>query len=134
MSRADSSVTEKPKKREKVLNDPESRKSYSTFLIDMFMRVLGQKNHQSQKYGFKDSIMYGCCIFCPKRCGKKYKQRHRMFSTSYDKLLEEMDVVEFVRSMRYLKALMKVLLSKREHQILWRMRAINLQEQLEISN
>jgi hypothetical protein len=51
-----------------------------------------------------------------------------MFATSYDKLLEEMDVVDFIRSMRYLKGLMKVLFSKREHQILWRLRAINLQE------
>jgi hypothetical protein len=32
-----------------------------------------------------------------------------MFMTSYDKLLEEMDVVEFVRNMRYLKVLLKVL-------------------------
>jgi len=49
-----------------------------------------------------------------------------VFVTSYDKLLEEMDVVDFVRSMRYLKALMKILLSKREHQLLLRLRGLNL--------
>jgi len=41
-----------------------------------------------------------------------------------------MDVVDFVRSMRYLKALMRVLLSKREHQLILRLRGLNLQKQL----
>ena len=52
--------------------------------------------------------------------------------TSYEKLLEEMDVVDFVRSMRYMKALMRVLLSKREHQLVLRLRGLNLQRQLSL--
>ena len=71
--------------------------------------------------------MYAMCICCPRRCGSVYKLRHRIFVTSYDKLLEEMDVVDFVRNMRYLKALMKVIFSKREHQLVLRLRSINLQ-------
>jgi hypothetical protein len=53
--------------------------------------------------------MYAMCFCCTKRCAKKNTHKHKMFMTSYDKLLEEMDVVEFVRNMRYLKVLLKVL-------------------------
>jgi hypothetical protein len=42
--------------------------------------------------------------------------------------LEEMDVVEFIRNMRYLKVLLKMLFTHREHQIVWRLRSINLHE------
>ena len=70
--------------------------------------------------------MYALCFCCPKRFGKESRLKHRIFMSSYDKLLEEMDVVEFVRSMRYLKALTRVLMSKRENQIMWRLRSINL--------
>lgn len=79
------------------------------------MRVLGQKTHQQYEYTFKDSIMYAMCFCCPKKYSRQYKLRHRIFVSSYDKLLEEMDVVDFVRNMRYLKALIKVVLTKREH-------------------
>jgi len=43
-----------------------------------------------------------------------------------------MDVVEFVRNMRYLKVLLKMMFSQREHQIMWRLRSINLHDQLQI--
>lgn len=50
--------------------------------------------------------------------------------TSNDKLLEEMDVVDFIRNMRYLKALIRILFTRRENQIMWRLRSINLQDKL----
>jgi hypothetical protein len=96
-------------------NSDQRRKSFSSKLIDQFMRVLGQKTHQTYKYSFKDSIMYFLCFCCNKRCGHQYKLRHRIFVTSYDKLLEEMDVVDFVRNMRYLKALIRTLMTRREN-------------------
>jgi hypothetical protein len=76
--------------------------------------------------------MYLMCMCC--KFGKQHKLRHKIFVTSYDKLLEEMDVVDFIRNMRYLKALIKVLFTKRENQILWRLRSINLQDKLAILN
>jgi hypothetical protein len=98
------------------------------------MRILGQKTHNDYKYKFYDSIMHALCFFCQKKYAKKNTLRHRIFITSYDKLLEEMDVVEFVRNMRYLKVLLKVLFNQREHQIMWRLRSINLQDKLAILN
>ena len=86
-----------------------------TNVIEQFMKVLGQKTHQAYKYSFFDSIIYGLFICCPRRYVHKQRNRHRIFITSYDKLLEEMDVVEFVRNMRYLKVLMKILFTHREH-------------------
>ena len=79
------------------------------------MMVLGQKTHLNYKYSFFDSIMYAMCYCCSKKCAKKNTHKHKIFMTSYDKLLEEMDVVEFVRNMRYLKVLLKVLFNQREH-------------------
>jgi hypothetical protein len=102
--------------------------SLITNVIEQFMRVLGQKTHQEYKYSFVDSIVYGLCICCPRKYGNKQRTRHRIFITSYDKLLEEMDVVEFIRNMRYLKVLLKMLFTHREHQIVWRLRSINLHE------
>jgi hypothetical protein len=55
----------------------------------------------------------------------RYK-RHKTFMASFDKIQEEMDVIQFIRNQRYLKALIQVLLSKREKTLLYRLRQIDI--------
>lgn len=115
-------------------NSDVRRKSFASKLIDEFMRILGQKTHQTYRYSFKDSIMYFLCFPCPRKCSYNYKLRHKIFVTSNQKLLEEMDVIDFIRNMRYLKAIIRILFTRRENQIMWRLRSINLQENLAVFN
>lgn len=48
---------------------------------------------------------------------------------SYDQILSETDVVEFIRNQRYLKGLIKILLSDREKKLLFHsLRQIDIAE------
>jgi hypothetical protein len=49
---------------------------------------------------------------------------------SYDKIQEEMDVIDFIRNQRYLKALIQVILTKREKLLLYRLRQMDISKEI----
>jgi hypothetical protein len=49
---------------------------------------------------------------------------------SYDKIQGEMDVIDYIRNQRYLKALIEVLLTKREKMLLYRLRQVDISKDI----
>ena len=95
-------------------------------MIHKFTNVLGQKEN-IRNYKFTDSALAIICFGCRKRL-KQIRQRHLWFQQSFHKLKEEMDVVSFIRLSRYLKALMEILITKREKKMVLGLRQLNLKQ------
>ncbi|TNV84198.1 hypothetical protein FGO68_gene7891 [Halteria grandinella] len=114
-------------KQSKVLgNDPNEK------TVNRYLSVLGQKTETANAYGFTDSIAFYLFSKIPaarKLFSLKFK-RHQLFMASYQKILQEMDVISFIRNQRYLTALMEIFLSKRESKIMLRLRQVNVFDEM----
>ena len=89
-------------------------------MLDKIFSVLGQKSSVLY-YDLKDTIIYTLC-YCLRKKLRQKNSKFERFQMSRKHLSEELDVISFIRNIRYLKGLMKILLPERERRLLMRLR------------
>lgn len=70
------------------------------------------------KYGYRSILHYiFCCVICRRKNSMRYKpgfRDHLYFEVGQEKLLDELDCVTIIKSIRRLNILTQILLNKRQ--------------------